>query len=295
MTFNQKHRIQILHAHDASLFLAILASLCPPYPTVIWHDHFGLYAIKERPVWLYRLAVHLASGVIAVNQALVEWSQQRLGMCAERVWYIPNFVCSTEVTDEPILPGQAGSRIVCVANFRAQKDHLTLIRAMGLVVKKVASAHLILVGAPVERDYSGMVQEEIIRRGLEGNVSILGQRRDVHAILKACDIGVLSSTSEGLPLTLIEYGIARLAVVATSVGQCPEVLDGGRAGILVAPGSTDRLAEALIALLQHPEKRLQYATKLRKRVQKHYSSATVISQVCGIYETVLRSCVSSQA
>ena len=88
-------------------------------------------------------------------------------------------------------------------------------------------------------------RKEISNLGLERNVSILGERHDVSGIPKACDIGVLSSTYEGLPMSLLEYGAAGLAAVATSVGQCVDVLDKGRAGILVPPQAVDSLSAAI--------------------------------------------------
>jgi glycosyltransferase involved in cell wall biosynthesis len=288
VAFNQAYGIQILHAHDASLFLAGLASLFPPYPAVLWHDHFGLYTIQERPIWLYGLATSRVSGVIAVNQPLAEWSRRRLGIPTERVWYIPNFVCSAEGHEAlPTLPGALGNRIVCVANFRAQKDHLTLLRAMARVIRQVPTANLLLVGAAIEPEYSAVVQREIVQQGLERNIALLGVRQDVYSILKACDIGVLSSASEGLPLALIEYGMAGLAAVATNVGQCGEVLDEGRAGILVPPASPEQLAEALLSLLKFPERRLALGKQLYRRVQERYSPSFVIEQVCQVYERVL--------
>jgi glycosyltransferase involved in cell wall biosynthesis len=288
IAFNQTYKIQILHAHDASLFIAVLASLCPPYPAVVWHDHFGLYAIKERPVWLYRLATKRTGGVIAVNQPLAEWSRQRLRVAPDRVWYIPNFVCPADECDElPSLPGNSGSRIVCVANLRAQKDHLTLVRAMALVTRQVPSATLLVVGSAIEAEYSELVKKEIAQQGLGRNISLMGERQDVYAILKACDIGVLSSASEGLPLALIEYGMAGLAAVATNVGQCREVVDEGSAGILVPPASPEQLADALLSLLKSPERRLALGKQLQRRVQEHYSPGAVMEQVCQVYERVL--------
>ena len=62
-----KHQVRILHAHDTSLFLAVVASLCPPHPVVVWHYHFG-QELGERPARLYGLAARRASGVITVNQ-----------------------------------------------------------------------------------------------------------------------------------------------------------------------------------------------------------------------------------
>jgi glycosyltransferase involved in cell wall biosynthesis len=288
IAFNQTNRIQILHAHDASLFLAGLASLFPPYPTVVWHDHYGEYATKQRPAWPYRLAAPRISGIIAVNQPLVEWSKRRLRIPTERIWYVPNFVSLAQTVEKPpILPGTAGARIVCVANFRAQKDHFTLLRALALVIKQVPAAHLLLIGATYEQPYFNLVRKEIVSLGLSQNVSLLENRKDVSAILKASDIGVLSSASEGLPLALLEYGMASLPVVATNVGQCGEVLDEGRAGVLVAPVSPEPLAEALLSLLQSHQRRLAVGKQLEHRVKERYSAGAVMEQVCQIYEKVL--------
>src|SRR5580700_1982045 len=73
--FAAEHKIRILHAHGSALFFARLASLLPPYPTVIWHDHYGRYAFNDRPVWLYKLATRGLGGVIAVNRPLEAWSR----------------------------------------------------------------------------------------------------------------------------------------------------------------------------------------------------------------------------
>ena len=286
--FIQAQRIQILHAHETSLFIAAVASLFPPWPAVVWHDHFGLYVTVERPVWLYRLATRRADQIIAVNQPLVEWARQKLGVPSERVCYIPNFVEVPQDVGQPQpLPGIAGKRIVCVANFRAQKDHFNLLRAMNLVVKQLPAAHLLLVGGVGERAYFESIKLEITRLGLEKKVSVLGERQDVYAILKGCDVGVLSSASEGLPLALLEYGMAGLPAVATRIGECAEVLDEGRVGILVPPGSHDQLAEALLQLLQSPERRSALGRQFHRRVQELHSPGAVVKQVCSVYETIL--------
>ena len=145
------------------------------------------------------------------------------------------------------------------------------------------------MGGSPELAYSDLIRKEILQQGLNQNVSLLGQRLDVAAILKACDVGVLSSTSETCPLALLEYGMAGLPAVATNVGQCAEVLDEGRAGILVPSGSPDQLAEALLSLLQSPQRRSALGQRLRRQVQERYSPGPVMEQVCRVYEKVLSS------
>jgi glycosyltransferase involved in cell wall biosynthesis len=158
---------------------------------------------------------------------------------------------------------------------------------MARVVRDCPEAHLLLAGQTNDHPYKDRVKREIASLGLGGNISILGERHDVPAILRGCDIGVLSSVSEGLPISLLEYGAAGLPAVATEVGQCPDVLDQGRAGIVVPPSSVERLGTALVALLQSPEQRRALGDRFRERVQKTYSAETVTDQICEIYEAVL--------
>lgn len=288
VAFIRANQVRILHAHGTSLFVAAAASLLPPHPAVVWHDHYGRHGIEERPAWIYRLLARRAGAVIAVNQPLAEWSRCRLRVPADRVRYIPNFVCEEPPAGAPPeLPGHPGARIVCVANLRPQKDHPTLLRSMALVSRRAPAAHLLLVGALTDPAYREAVRGEVERLGLAGNVSLLGQRLDVPAVLRACDIGVLSSASEGLPLALIEYGMAGLPAVATRVGQCPEVLDEGQAGILVPPGQPDRLAEALLHLLESPAQRADLGARLRRRVRLLHGAEAVMGQICAVYDLVL--------
>ena len=201
---------------------------CPRIPRLVWHDHFGR-DLAGRRAWQYRPIVKRVKAIVAVSRPLAQWSKERLRIPPERVSYIPNFVTvATADGPVPTLPGMPGARLVCVANWREQKDHLTLLHAFEFVLQRMPTAHLLLVGAENDGPYGDQIRREIARQALNGSVSVLGSRRDVPAILAECDVGVLSSVSEGLPLALLEYGLAGLPGVATAVGQCPEVLDYGR-------------------------------------------------------------------
>ena len=282
------NEIQIIHAHGTSVFFSILASGFSPHPILIWHDHFGRYATEERPVWLYRLAAKRVDSVIAVNQSLANWAQERLHLPAVRVRYIPNFVCEPgEKEESPALPGQNGFRIVCVANFRPQKDHLNLLEAMRIILRQIPETHLLLLGNGTGTPCYEDVIEKISSNGLAGHISVMGLRKDVYAVLRACDIGVLSSSSEGLPLALLEYGFAGIAVVATQVGQCAEVLAGGRCGMLVRPRDPEQMAKAILSLLRSKKRRRELGSSLNERVHRSYSQEVVIRQVADVYKTAL--------
>jgi glycosyltransferase involved in cell wall biosynthesis len=286
--FIRRHEIRILHAHASALFFARLASLFPPYPAVVWHDHYGRYAFNDRPVWLYKAVTRRIGGVIAVNGPLADWSRHSLKVRAGRVWYIKNLVRLEGGSQHKVeLPGTSGNRIVCVANIRPQKDHLNLLQAMLVLKAKFPGAHLLLVGDFADPEYCDSVLRQIPQLGLERNVTYLGARHDVPAILRSCDVGVLGSLSEGLPLSLLEYGMAGLPAVATNVGQCPEVLDDGAAGVLVPPADPRELADALASLLTSSERRAALGKCLKQRVEAEYSAEKVVSRICDVYSYVL--------
>jgi glycosyltransferase involved in cell wall biosynthesis len=288
MSFIRDHHISIIHAHGSALFIASLASLLPPFPKVVWHCH----SVHDRPVLPYSVMVRRAQAVIAVNDSIHQWVRQRLIYPTDRIWYVPNFSTLFERQPNPgepcvTLPGTPGRRIVCVASLYPLKDQLTLVRAVPSVLGQVPDAHLILVGADWPGSvYANAVRQEVRELGLENSVTFLGVRRDIAAILAACDVGVLSSVCEGLPVAVLEYGLAGLGVVCTRVGQCAEVLDEGRAGLLVPPKDPSAMASALISMLLDTSRRRVLANRLQEWVRAHYSVEQAITEIDHIYEAV---------
>jgi glycosyltransferase involved in cell wall biosynthesis len=293
--FISDRKIRIVHAHGSSLFFGRLAAALSGKCALIWHDHYGRSDFNDRSTFLYGMAARGAAGVIVVNQTLFDWCHTQLGVGEDHVWYVPNIVPDVETSPadsaEIELPGEPGKRLACVANFRPQKDHPTLLRAMALVDKEMPGSHLFLIGDSSEPDYVARIRAQISSLNLDHAITYLGPRQDVAAILGACDIGVLSSASEGLPLALLEYGRAGLAAVATAVGQCSEVLEQGRSGMLVQPGSPEELARAIVSLVQSEDRRAAYGERFRSRVEECYSPRRVMRQICDVYETVLREAV----
>ncbi|MBS1790730.1 MAG: glycosyltransferase [Acidobacteria bacterium] len=282
-----EREIRLLHAHNTSLFIALAAAAFPPFPAVIWHHHTGRYAMEDRAARIYRLVAQRIRGVITVNQDLADWTQRRLGIPSERVRYIPNFVSESPLHPPIELPGTPSQRIVCVANLHPDKDHATLFRAMRQVIKQVPNAQLLLAGEARNAHYLQSITMEMVKLGLINNVTLLGQQKNIPQLLSACDIGVLSSVSEGLPMAVLEYGMAGLAVATTDVGQCAEVLDFGNAGLIVPKSDPDRLTESLVSLLESAELRRSLGEKLQARVRERYSANAVITEVCRMYEEVL--------
>lgn len=285
--FIREQHILIMHAHSYSLFFAVVAKMFHPKSKIVWHDHYGVHAISKRSVFLHRMFAKHVDGVISVNRQLADWAVNSLGLSRQQVWYIPNFVVNEEIQVINNLPGQAGYRIVCIANLRPQKDHRTLIQAMKLVVQQEPRAHLILIGADPFKEYANEIWQEIKDTGLANHITWMGERQDVQSVLRGCDIGVLSSVSEGFPLSLLEYGTIGLPVVSTLVGECIEILDQGNAGLLISPHDPVALADSLLSLLHDPSLRERLARNFSEHIRSKYSMGRMLAEVEKMYYFVL--------
>jgi glycosyltransferase involved in cell wall biosynthesis len=159
-------------------------------------------------------------------------------------------------------------RLVTVGRLKAPKDFATLVRAFAALPSN--SFEALIVGDGPERP---VVEAEVERLGLGRAVRLLGERQDVPALLAGSDVFVLSSASEGLPLSVEEAMAAGLPVVASAVGGVPEVVVEGETGFLVPPGDVDRLAAALGRLLADPSLRRRMGASGRARAEALFDLA----------------------
>jgi glycosyltransferase involved in cell wall biosynthesis len=133
-----------------------------------------------------------------------------------------------------------------VANFKAAKDHATLLRAAARVRQAVPSVRFVLVGqGPLEAETRRLAGE----LGLDQTVVFAGFRSDAARLMAGFDAFALSSTYEGLPIALVEAMAVGCPAVATRVGGTPEVVTDGVHGYLVPPRDPDALAAGLVRVL----------------------------------------------
>ena len=128
-----------------------------------------------------------------------------------------------------------------VGNFAAKKNHARLLRAISQLISQGRPARAVLVGTrPLEPELRDLAGSPAI----ESRVTFTGMRDDVHELLCAFDVFVLSSRYEELPIPLLEAMAVRVPVVATRVGGIPEVITDRCDGVPVTPGDPRALALA---------------------------------------------------
>ncbi|UCG61419.1 MAG: glycosyltransferase, partial [Candidatus Zixiibacteriota bacterium] len=174
-----------------------------------------------------------------------------------------------------------------VANFRAPKGHRYLIEAAAAVCRNFSHAKFLLVGDFGDGSIKAEVDKLVSEHKLERNVIMLGFRSDVFRLLKAMDVFVLSSISEGHPLSVVEAMGAGLPVVATNVGGLSEIVADGQTGYLVEPKDSTALAEKIGVLIDNRELRETMGGRGRESATGRFSLDTMMKQYEKLYEEAL--------
>lgn len=269
----KRFRPKVIHAHSSSIIWGIFSKVMSSHPfKLVFHDHYGMSEmLKENDRSLLRILSGNIDCVIAVNEKLLVWNSKYLKVPTNKIVYLRNF-------PHLVMPNKSANKgviqILCLANLRQQKDHPTLIKAFALLIKNITDhdIRLVLAGNIASEIYLKEVEDLIANLSLSNLVEIMGAVENVEELLINSDVGVLSSVSEGLPVSLLEYGLAGLPVVVTEVGDCRQVVANGKYGVVVSPGRPQELAEGLIYLIEKRKIAINMGLEFKKHVEENYGS-----------------------
>jgi glycosyltransferase involved in cell wall biosynthesis len=127
------------------------------------------------------------------------------------------------------------------------------------------------------------------RTGLRSRRKCMRARRDISHLLAACDVFVLASLYEGLPLSVLEAMAAGKPVVATRVGGVEEAIVDGATGLLVRSGNAGELAAAIRWILADPQRARAMGEAGRERVNRHFTADRMVSKTVDLYEQLWKS------
>jgi glycosyltransferase involved in cell wall biosynthesis len=280
-------RPDIVHAHSskAGVLARVAAAVCR-IPAVVFTAHG--WAFKAEPGLKSRLYLYADRAVAKITSAVicVSETERREGLAArtcqaERTVVIQNGVDASLFTvrrrSETPRP-----RIVSIGRLKAPKDFTTLLEALALLRDLPFDA--VIAGDGPERS---ALEAAVDRLGLAGAVDLTGERDDIPAFLAAADCFVLSSTSEGMPISVLEAMAAGLPVVASDVGGVHELVTEGTTGCLVPPRDPEALAGALRPLLGDPELRARLGAQARRDVEQRFTVDRVQREHLQLYRDVV--------
>ena len=284
----RRRRIDIVHTHAwGTLVEGWLAARLARVPRVVHGEH-GTMETRPINVAVQRRLWTRVSRLLAVSGELANRMSRATGISTERIQVIPNGVDLPPQFSRDELRASLGVEpdtfvVLAVGRLVPVKNYRLLLAAARMLVGPSRRWRFLVAG---EGPLRGELEAEVARLGLQEQVTLLGLRPDVPALMCAADAFVLTSSSEGMSNTILEAMASGRPVVATRVGGNPELVQEGITGMLVDPSNPAELFVALRTLAEEPTRVRRMGHAGRQRVEREFSRERMISNYTQMYETV---------
>lgn len=174
------------------------------------------------------------------------------------------------------------------ANFSRRVKRIDVfIRAAQHILKHEPNVTFVIVGGGYLLEELRSLADEL---GVAGKIIFTGIRKDIPQIIAGWDIAALSSDSEGLSNSIIEYMLSGLPVVATDVGGNGELIENGVNGFLVPPDRPELFGDAVLELLRNPVLRKTMGAWNRAKAIQMFAWDKAIKQTEDYYSNLMEGC-----
>jgi sugar transferase (PEP-CTERM/EpsH1 system associated) len=285
----RKHKIHIAHTHSwATLLEGVVGAKVAGVPIIVHGEHGTIRDNTKMHRYIQRLFWNIADRVLSVSETLRDDLHAAVGFPKERIHVISNgvdmsrFRIAHDGGDYKAKLGIPLGSVVfgAIGRLVPVKCFPMLLEAAEVIFDKVLDSHLVIVGdGPLNAELTEITR----RRNIADRVRFLGWRPDVPDILKAMDVFVCSSESEGMSNTILEAMASGIPVVATAVGGNLELVVDSETGILVQPNDPTTLADAVLKLLTNRALRLQMGNLGRRRVGECFSLEAMTQNYAKFY------------
>ncbi|MDD5008630.1 MAG: glycosyltransferase family 4 protein [Candidatus Omnitrophica bacterium] len=287
-------RIGVVHSHfDFANFPILLSRLFYREPLFFWHQHHitgSKYPIARKAFYWY--LAREAKKVIAISKA-VKNDLMSKGLKEEKIELVYNgfdigrfkldYQAQAVALRSEFNISAANIVISCIAQGRPEKGQLYLIEAFRDISDKYPDARLLLAGAK-GHPYFSVLNELADRLKIKEKIIFTEMRNDIPEILYITDIVVIPSLSEGLSYCALEAMASGKPVIASNVGGLPELIDGNKTGILVAPKDVKGLEAALNAVISDKTKRGYLADNAREFIRRSdFGLKSMVEKIYNIY------------
>lgn len=285
----EQHNIDVIHCHGIKPNLyGILASRGNKV-ALVSTCHSWIFESKKD--WVVsaveRCLLRSSDRVVAVSDHLIPPLRRfgvRADVIANGIDLQPFYNQSSDFREKMKWSGRPV--IGAIGRLCPGKGLQYLLRAAPEVLRENPRALFVLVGDGPELQ---TLEAEAKSLGIQDSVCFLGVRQDIPELLSSMDVLAMPSLYEALPMALLEAMAAGKAVVASSVGTIPRVIQERVNGLLLSPGDVKGLATALCDLLKNPEFRMLLGQNARQTVESRFSSASMAKRYAEVYAGVTSS------
>lgn len=286
----KKAEVDIIHFHGyfGNTF-GRLSAIMAKVPSKISHVHTTYYNFKKRNIYIEKILSHFTDKIICISKATKSFVEEFEGIPSNKTCLIYNGVnqfrdYSNNVSITRALYNLSNDDIVAitVASLVNHKGHRFLIDAISTLTKKFENLKLLIIGdGPLRETLESYVRD----KNLTSTAIFTGKQNEVFPFLKIADLFILSSIErEGLGLALIEAMACGLPLIGTNLGGIPEVIENNVNGLLVPPGNSKFLAEAIERLIINQNLRNEMVKQGKKIHKERFSDKIMLNKIESLYD-----------
>jgi glycosyltransferase involved in cell wall biosynthesis len=176
-----------------------------------------------------------------------------------------------------------GYVIGMIASYADNKDYDTFFRAAVLLLETRHDLTFLAIGKNTDAIKLNIIIDKQYLRYFR----LLGKRSDIESLINAMDICILSTFTEGISNSILEYMAMGKPVIATRGGGTSEIVKDGVSGILVNPCDPVELSREIEKLLSDPQLRESMGSSGKERVRDEFAMEQMVNKYIDVYTNLL--------
>jgi len=285
----KSHNIHTLHIQHVSMFmLCYYPAKLAGVKNIIVTEHNNVNFIENKKLTVKaRRYLSKVSMVTVIHDQLRNYFIEELGVKKNKITTIYNGVDIEKYTpghkDVEFLRmhkiAQSDIILGIVGRLHPYKNHLLLFKALANICRKFTHIKLLVIG---DGQLKNALVEYSYLNNLDNNIIFLGEQNNISFLLNNLDIMVFASTTEGVPMALLEGMSSGLPCISTNVGGVSDVIINDNNGLLIQSGSVDELELAITRLAKSEEDRARLGKMARRTICDKFNEKYMLNNYLNV-------------
>jgi glycosyltransferase involved in cell wall biosynthesis len=283
----KESRPDVVHLHNPTpTVYASVAAKMASVPRIVSTRHSLVGPPRRLIVELkYAVAATCCDWVVGICDATANNMRSIHTVAPKKIVRIYNGAVPVARVAKEQWPRKEGFTLVYVGRLEPVKNHALLLNAFCAALRSMPGLRLWMVGDGGERKALESLAAEL---GIDSHITFWGQQLDVAPFFSAADAFVMSSNSEGLPMSLLQAFSLGLPAIVTDVGGMAEVVRLAQAGLTVPASDPAGMTAAILQLAASDVERQRFSTNARDAFQVRFTLQAMVDAYMNLYRNSAR-------